>query len=111
MKIRENGGLNRVWDVYAFYWVNGIRYHLVNPYREYQGLIVVPENKCTIVISSIDGFVLRKNDRDQDMLVHWSVSDYDLLDRLIDPPDEEAMLELERRLKHGPYPEIDVPKL
>lgn len=102
-------GLRRTLDVYALYWVNGMRHHLVLPYRDYKGLIVVSEENCKIINSSIDGFILRKSGNGSDILVHWSVSASDLLDRLIDPPDEDAMRELERRLNEDIPPPVDRP--
>lgn len=101
--IDKDDGLERVLEVYAIYWVDGMRSHLVIPYEGYEGLLVVRENKCDVVDASIDGFVLRKSSGEQDILVHWAAEKEDLLDRLIDPPDAEAVAELLRRVREeGP---------
>jgi len=101
MKIVENDGFNRVVEVYAIYWASGKRYHLVIPYDGYLGLTAVPEDKCEVVDSTINGFVLKKGDYGDDILVHWAVEKDGLVYRLIDPPDAAAVAELKRRLREG----------
>lgn len=90
--------LKRVLDVYAFYWVDGRRSHLVIPYEGFEGLIVVSENKCDVVDPSVDGFILKKSYSGYDMFVNWAAEQGNLLDRLIDPPAPEAVSELLRRI-------------
>ena len=99
--IDKDDVLERVLEVYAIYWVDGMRSHLVIPYEGYQGFFVVRENKCDVVDASIDGFVLRKSSVEQDILVHWAAEKEDLLDRLIDPPAPEAVAELHHRIAEG----------
>ncbi|MBY3215928.1 hypothetical protein HFO21_16430 [Rhizobium laguerreae] len=106
MKIIERDGFNRVVDVYAIYWANGLRHHLVIPHEGYNGFTVVPENKCDVVDPSINGFILRESGGGGDILVHWAAERDELLDRLIDPPDAEAVAELERRLREDRPPEL-----
>lgn len=103
MKIRELTKEYAV-DVYAIYWAEGMRSHLVVPYDGYDGLLVVRENKCEIVDPSLNGFILRKSGDGRDMLVHWAAEKDDLLDRLIDPPDSDAIVELYRRLREDRPP-------
>jgi len=101
MKIMERDGFGRVVDVYAIYWIDGIRYHLVIPYEGYHGLMIVTAAESDLIDPSIDGFVLRKTSSGNDMLVYWAAEQGDLLDRLIDPPDSEAVAELKRRISEG----------
>ena len=96
--------LKRVLEVYAIYWVNGMRSHLVIPYEDYYGLLIVRENKCQVVDPSINGFILRKSNHDRDMLIHWAAEKDALLDRLTDPPDAEAVAELHRRIREDKPP-------
>ncbi len=90
-------------EVFAIYWVDGIRHHLVIPYPTYEGLFVITEKKSEIVDPSIDGFILRKSGSGRDILIHWATDKDDLLDKLIDH-DEDAMKELERRLREETPP-------
>lgn len=106
MKITPSDGLDRTLAVFAIYWDNDIRYHLVIPYRDYRGFIVVGSDESSVADSSIDGYFLRKSGSKRDMLVHWSVNDGNLLDRLINPPDEDAVTELERRLREETPPPV-----
>lgn len=99
MKIVQKDGFNRTVDVYAICWIDGLRHHMIIPYEGYDGLTVVTENNCEIVDNSINNFVLRKSNRGGDTLIHWAAEKDDLLDRLIDPPDAEAVAELKRRLE------------
>lgn len=99
IKIQELGR-NFSVEVYAIYWVNGVRYQLIVPYSDYIGLITVNESKCEVTDPSVDGFILTKSGNGGDMLVHWAAEKDALLDRMIDH-DPEAMEEFERRLKEG----------
>lgn len=101
MKIIERDGFNRIVEVYAIYWMDGLRHHLIIPYDGYNGFTVVTENNCDVVDKSINGFILRKSGNGGDILVHWAAEKDDLLDRLIDPPDAEAIAELKRRIKEA----------
>ncbi|MEZ2126797.1 MULTISPECIES: hypothetical protein [unclassified Sinorhizobium] len=98
MKIVEKDGFNRIVEVYALYWVDGIRHHLVIPYEGYDGFIVVNEDQCDVVDSSINGFILKKDDYGGDMLIHWAAEKGGLIYKLTDPPDADAVAELKRRL-------------
>jgi hypothetical protein len=99
MKIVDlNDPLERVLEVYAIYWISGIRYCYVIPADNYYGFMSVREDKCRIIDPLISGFVLRKSGAGDDMIVHWAAEKGDLLDKLIDPPDFEAVVELRRRL-------------
>lgn len=100
MKIMEKDGFERVVEVYAIYWFDEVRHHLVIPYKEFGGLMVVTEENCDVIDPSIDGFVLIKSGSGRDMFIHWATEKDALLDRMIDH-DPEAMEEFERRLKRG----------
>ncbi|WP_095448736.1 hypothetical protein [Ochrobactrum quorumnocens] len=101
MKIVEKNGLGNVVDVYGLYWVDGIRHHLIIPYIGYDGFVVVTETNCDVVEPDVDDFVLRKGDYGRDILLHWAVAKDDLVYRLTDPPDADAVTELRRRIEHG----------
>lgn len=102
MKIKDKKDpLARVLEVYAIYWFDEVRYHLVIPYDGYDGFIVVNENNCEVIDSSIDGFILIKSGSGRDMFIHWATEKDALLDRLTDPPDAEAVAELKRRIMDG----------
>ncbi|SIR15874.1 hypothetical protein SAMN05880561_1165 [Rhizobium sp. RU33A] len=96
--------LKRVLEVYAMYWVDGMRSHLVIPYEDYHGLLIVRENKCEIVDPSINGFIIKKNDANRDLLIHWAAEKDGLIYKLIDPPDAEAVAELHRRIREDKPP-------
>ena len=96
--------LTQVCAVYAIYWVDGMRSHLVIPYEGYDGLLIVRENKCEVVDPTINGFILRKSSSDDDILVHWAAEKDDLLDKLIDGAGPEDIAELHRRIREDKPP-------
>ena len=99
MKIKELTR-NYAVEVYAIYWLDNVRYHLIIPYMGYGGLITVNESKCEVLDPSVDGFILTKSGSGSDMFIHWATEKDALLDRMIDH-DPQAMEEFERRLKDG----------
>lgn len=103
MKIIEKGRDTPV-EVYAIYWVNnpalkmhGRRIHLVIPYEGFGGLMTVSEDDCEVFDARIDGFVLKKDDYDGDILIHWSIEKDNLINALIEH-DPSAIDEFQRRL-------------
>ena len=93
MQVRENSSGNVV-QVYGFYWAEyhgeTQRFHLVIPEKGYPGFLTLSETECELVDPSLTGFVLVKNARGDDSLLHSVLQEEALLDRLIDH-DAEAM--------------------
>ena len=92
MRIKEKSMEHSV-EVYALYWAqyNGVfqRFHLVIPEDDYPGFLAVPEEECEVVDPSLTNFVLIKNPRGGDALVHPVLQDQELLNKVSDH-DEEA---------------------
>jgi hypothetical protein len=93
MQVREKSAMNAV-DVYGVYWAEYQgkiqRFHLVIPEKGYPGFLSLPEAECELVDSNVTGFVLVKNARGSDTLIHPVLQEEALLDRLIDH-DADAM--------------------
>ena len=85
-------------EVYGIYWVNNERIYWVIPYAGYEGFATLSECESTIIDPHIDEvFVMRKNDANKDLLLHWAADKNDLIYDLIEH-DPEAMKEFKRRL-------------
>jgi hypothetical protein len=95
MIVKEKGRENSV-EVYVLYWSNDKRYHMVIPYDGYNGLITLDQDEVEIIDPSVDGFVVRKDDYDGEILVHKLANDDGLIYKLIDH-DPDAIREFERR--------------
>jgi hypothetical protein len=96
--------LKRIVEVYAIYWVDGMRSHLVIPYEGYNGLIIVRENKCEVVDPSINGFILKKGDYGRDILIHWAAEKDGLIYSLADGAAPDEIAELHRRIREDKPP-------
>lgn len=83
-------------EVYCLYWSNNIRHYLATVDLEREGLDVYTENNSTLLESSIDNFVLRKNSGGGDLLLHKAASEGDLLDDLIEHDQDATNIFLER---------------
>ncbi|MES9962701.1 MAG: hypothetical protein ABW116_04125 [Candidatus Sedimenticola sp. 20ELBAFRAG] len=101
MRIKEN---NRDVDVevYGIYWAEYQgklqRFHFVIPYQGYEGLNAVPEVECEVTDAAISSqFRIVKNSRGNDLIIHETLLEDNLLDELIEH-DPEAMKEFQRRL-------------
>ncbi|WFF41184.1 hypothetical protein EVC62_06530 [Salinicola endophyticus] len=87
-------------EVYGIYWAEYQgrlqRFHLVIPEEGYLGFISVPESDCELVDSEFSNFLLIKDSRGKDALVHTVLRKEGLLDRIIDhdPDAVEEFLEL-----------------
>lgn len=85
-------------EVYGLYWCDGERVFWVIPYKGYEGLITISEKDCELIDARLwDSFVLRKNDADDDLLLHWALDKDDLIYDVLEH-DPIAMKEFMRRL-------------
>lgn len=85
-------------EVYGLYWSDGGRVFWVIPYKGYEGLVTVAEKDCELIDARLSGsFVLRKNDADEDLLLHWALDKEDLIYDVLEH-DPAAMQEFMRRL-------------
>ena len=109
MKIKPHDE-NHIVDVYAVYWYDNVRHYLIIPYKGYNGFNACLESKSDVIDTSLNDFVIVKNSKGNDLLIHRIIYDNNLLDDLIDH-DPEAMakfldlLEKEGKTQHfPPYP-------
>ena len=85
-------------EVYGLYWCDGERVFWVIPYKGYEGLITVSEKDCELIDARLgNAFVLRKNDADEDLLLHWALDKDDLIYDVLEH-DPVAMQDFIRRL-------------
>lgn len=97
MLILEKGRDTPV-EVYGLYWCDGERVFWVVPYKGYEGLVTVAEKDCELIDARLsDSFVLRKNDADEDFLLHCALDENDLIYDVLEH-DPVAMQEFMRRL-------------
>ncbi|WP_241084907.1 hypothetical protein [Candidatus Vondammii sp. HM_W22] len=85
-------------EVYGIYWIDGERIYWVIPYEGHEGFVTLSEKDSEVVDPEIkDVFILRKNDADEDLFLHWAADKDNLIYDLVDH-DPEAMKEFKRRL-------------
>lgn len=95
MRIRQNHSKIDV-EVYGLYWAEYQgklqRFHMVIPEDGYPGFISVPECECELVDPGVINFMIVKDARGQDALIHPVLGQEGLLDRIIDH-DSDAVEE------------------
>ena len=96
MKVREDETGYEL-EVYGIYWINGKRYHYVFSAPLNYGLIVLNQDKCTLIDVSIDNFEIRCSGDGGDILIHKAASKDNLLDDVVEHMPE-AVAEFKRRL-------------
>lgn len=97
MLILEKGRTTPV-EVYGLYWCGGERVFWVVPYDGYEGLVTVSEKNCELIDARFSAsFLLRKNDANEDFLLHWALDEDDLIYGVLEH-DPAAMQEFVRRL-------------
>lgn len=98
MRIIQSGSHFSI-EVYGVYWAEYQgelqRFHLVIPEEGYSGFISVPESECELVDPEVSRFVLVKDSRGRDALIHTVLRKEGLLDRITDH-DPDAVEEFLR---------------
>lgn len=96
MKVREeSSGVE--YEVYGIYWVDRVKYFLVQFNDGFCGLRPLTHPKCEIIDPSIDNFIWTDSDAGKDFFLHKAALEGDLIDDLIEHMPE-AVAEFERRL-------------
>jgi hypothetical protein len=96
MRLRESSTGDE-YEVYGIYWVEHVKYFLVQFNNGYCGLGPLKYNECDIIDPSIDNFILVDNVDVTDFFLHKAAYEGGLLDDLIEHIPE-AVTEFERRL-------------
>lgn len=109
IKVHDPHKSQSIREVYGLYWAMDLssnppvlrRYHLIIPYDGYAGFIVCADNECDVVDPILrSNFILFRGKHDYgDTLLHHLLVEGDLMYRLTDPPDEEALHEFMLRLE------------
>ena len=96
MKVKSRSGVNEL-EVYGYYVSRQIRMFFVIPYVGYEGVVVVTEMEYEIINPCLDGYILRKNDVGNDLILIKEADKDDLIYGLIEH-DSNAMEKFLHRL-------------
>ncbi|CVI62453.1 MULTISPECIES: hypothetical protein [Agrobacterium] len=87
-------------EVYVIYWVDGVRHYYIIP-KGFDGFSARRDrDNISVVDNRISkGFRLIRSSSGNDMLLHEALLEGDLLDRLLEPQDPEAVQEFKKKLE------------